>query len=76
MRGANEQTPGDGERPHLLRRFGMLEATALNMSNMIGIGPFITIPLLLTALAFRAGGRRRPRNGRSIKAGVETGVRA
>ena len=37
-------------RPHLLRRFGMLEATALNMSNMIGIGPFITIPLLLTAL--------------------------
>ena len=38
------------ERPHLLRRFGLLEATALNMSNMIGIGPFITIPLLLTAL--------------------------
>jgi amino acid transporter len=36
--------------PHLLRRFGLLEATALNMSNMIGIGPFITIPLLLTAL--------------------------
>jgi amino acid transporter len=28
----------------------MLEATALNMSNMIGIGPFITIPLLLTTL--------------------------
>src|SRR3954462_4470239 len=38
------------EAPHLLRRFGLLEATALNMSNMIGIGPFITIPLLLTAL--------------------------
>jgi len=34
----------------LLRRFGLLEATALNMTNMIGIGPFITIPLLLTAL--------------------------
>jgi amino acid transporter len=34
----------------LLRRFGLLQATALNMSNMIGVGPFITIPLLLTAL--------------------------
>jgi APA family basic amino acid/polyamine antiporter len=34
----------------LQRRFGMLQATALNMSNMIGIGPFITIPLLMTAL--------------------------
>jgi amino acid transporter len=34
----------------LSRRFGLLQATALNMSNMIGIGPFITIPLLMTAL--------------------------
>ena len=34
----------------LPRRFGLLQATALNMSNMIGIGPFITIPLLMTAL--------------------------
>jgi len=34
----------------LLRRFGLLQATALNMSNMIGVGPFITIPLLLSAL--------------------------
>lgn len=38
------------EQPHLLRRFGLLQATALNMSNMVGIGPFITIPLLLSAL--------------------------
>jgi len=38
------------EAPHLLRRFGLLEATALNMTNMIGIGPFLTIPLLLSAL--------------------------
>src|SRR5919205_3060536 len=36
--------------PHLLRRLGLLQATALNMTNMVGIGPFITIPLLLTAL--------------------------
>src|SRR5918996_4142532 len=32
------------------RRFGLIQATALNMNNMIGIGPFITIPLLMTAL--------------------------
>jgi amino acid transporter len=32
------------------RRFGLLQATALNMTNMIGVGPFITIPLLMTAL--------------------------
>jgi amino acid transporter len=36
--------------PPLQRRFGLLHATALNMINMIGIGPFITIPLLMTAL--------------------------
>ncbi len=34
----------------MLRRFGLLQATALNMTNMIGIGPFITIPLLMSAL--------------------------
>lgn len=34
----------------LHRRFGLLQATALNMSNMVGIGPFITIPLLMSAL--------------------------
>jgi len=42
--------PADNQRPRLLRRFGLLQATALNMSNMIGIGPFITIPLLMSAL--------------------------
>jgi amino acid transporter len=34
----------------LHRRFGLLQATALNMSNMVGVGPFITIPLLMSAL--------------------------
>jgi amino acid transporter len=38
------------EQPHLSRRFGLLPATALNMTNMIGVGPFITIPLLMSAL--------------------------
>src|SRR5438045_9349344 len=32
------------------RRFGLIHATALNMTHMIGIGPFITIPLLMSAL--------------------------
>ena len=46
-----QTTPVQTEpQPHLLRRFGLLQATALNMSNMIGIGPFITIPLLMSAL--------------------------
>ena len=38
------------ERPQLARRFGLVSATALNMTNMIGVGPFITIPLLMSAL--------------------------
>ena len=41
-------TPAD--QPRLTRRFGLLPATALNMTNMLGAGPFITIPLLMTAL--------------------------
>ncbi len=45
------QSPTTNEQsPHLVRHFGTLQATALNMSNMIGIGPFLTIPLLMSAL--------------------------
>ncbi|MEP7273886.1 MAG: APC family permease [Acidobacteriota bacterium] len=40
----------DEKEPGLIRHFGALQATALNMSNMIGIGPFITIPLLMSAM--------------------------
>jgi amino acid transporter len=38
--------------PHrqLVRHFGLLPATALNMTNMLGAGPFITIPLLMSAM--------------------------
>jgi amino acid transporter len=50
METKSEHRSGEEKGPHLLRRFGLLEATALNMSNMIGIGPFITIPLLMSAL--------------------------
>lgn len=31
-------------------RFGLLQATALNMSNMLGAGPFITIPTLMMTM--------------------------
>ena len=34
----------------LPRRFSLLQATALNMTNMMGVGPFITIPLLMSAM--------------------------
>jgi amino acid transporter len=33
-----------------VRGIGLLQATALNMSNMVGIGPFITIPLILATM--------------------------
>lgn len=40
-------TADDDTQHHLHRRFGLLQATALNMSNMVGVGPFITIPVLM-----------------------------
>src|ERR671913_1691085 len=47
---AMEPTKTPLEQPTLERRFGLVPATALNMTNMIGVGPFITIPLLMSAL--------------------------
>jgi amino acid transporter len=43
-------TPLPPTESGLARRFGLLQATALNMTNMIGVGPFITIPLLISAM--------------------------
>ncbi len=45
----------------LQRRFGLVQATALNMINMIGIGPFITIPLLDDRARRAAGDARLAR---------------
>ena len=42
-----------GEEPGLVRGIGLAQATTLNMIDMIGVGPFITIPLILC-------GRGRP----------------
>ena len=46
----SESPKSEKDGAPLLRRFGLMQATALNMSNMIGVGPFITIPLLMSAL--------------------------
>src|SRR3954464_5817732 len=50
MTAPTNSTRRPAEEPQLTRRFNMLSATALNMTNMMGAGPFITIPLLMTAL--------------------------
>ncbi len=43
--------PGvEAESPHLERDIGLLSATTLNMIDMIGVGPFITMPLIISAM--------------------------
>src|SRR5499427_2047715 len=38
------------DSPQLIRGIGLGSATALNMIDMIGVGPFITIPLIVSAM--------------------------
>ncbi len=43
-------SPSEAQRqPELIRGVGLTGATTLNMIDMIGVGPFITIPLIVTA---------------------------
>jgi APA family basic amino acid/polyamine antiporter len=42
----SEATPGAPSAP-LVRGIGLAQATSLNVNNMIGIGPFITLPLIV-----------------------------
>src|ERR671914_541521 len=42
-------TSSHGE-PQLIRGVGLWGATTLNMIDMIGVGPFITIPLIVAAM--------------------------
>ena len=46
------QSPSQSESspPGLIRGMGLGSATALNMIDMIGVGPFITMPLVLSAM--------------------------
>src|SRR5260370_40234193 len=40
----------DSPQPKLVRGLSMKSATALNMIDMIGAGPFIPIPLIISAM--------------------------
>src|SRR5215470_16221610 len=42
--------PQSENAPHLIRGIGLGGATALNMIDMIGVGPFITMPLVVAAM--------------------------
>jgi len=42
--------PPQPANDHLVRGLGLLQATALNMMMMVGIGPFIVVPLMLGAM--------------------------
>src|ERR1700689_2523489 len=39
-----------GESPQLIRGMGLGSAVSLNMLDMIGVGPFITLPLVVAAM--------------------------
>jgi amino acid transporter len=41
---------GPSSAPHLERRIGLASAVSLNMMYMIGVGPFITLPLIVAAM--------------------------
>jgi basic amino acid/polyamine antiporter, APA family len=43
-------TKSDAGSPTLIRGMGLWSATALNMIDMIGVGPFITMPLVVAAM--------------------------
>jgi amino acid transporter len=50
MTPAEPATQNTHQDQGLIRGLGLLQSIALNMSNMIGVGPFITIPLILGAM--------------------------
>src|SRR5712664_1567878 len=50
MQTAQSADQATGSGTTLVRGIGLGSATALNMIDMIGVGPFITIPLIVTAM--------------------------
>jgi basic amino acid/polyamine antiporter, APA family len=50
MESGTHAPPSVAEHPHLLRRLGLLNAVSINMSNMVGTGPFITVPAILATM--------------------------
>lgn len=47
--GVASESPEGGD-PRLIRGVGLASATTLNMIDMIGVGPFITIPAIISAM--------------------------
>jgi amino acid transporter len=45
--------PSHSTRPALERRIGLRSAVLFNMLEMIGVGPFITLPLVIAAAGFK-----------------------
>ncbi len=43
-------SPSAGDKQELVRGIGLVQATSLNVANMVGVGPFITIPLFVAAM--------------------------
>jgi basic amino acid/polyamine antiporter, APA family len=50
MQNSSPETPDKEGSPQLIRGMGLASATSLNMLDMIGVGPFITMPLIVTAM--------------------------
>ncbi len=53
IRSADSSGPssqGSAEGPSLARGIGLVQATSLNVANMVGVGPFITIPLFIAQM--------------------------
>ena len=40
----------NAEHPHLRRGMGLLPATATNIIGMVGVGPFLVIPFMITSM--------------------------
>jgi len=40
----------DDDHPHLRRGMGLLPATATNIIGMVGVGPFLVIPFMITSM--------------------------
>src|SRR6266567_2034148 len=48
--GRAETDSAEGNDPRLIRGVSLASATTLNMIDMIGVGPFITIPAIISAM--------------------------
>jgi APA family basic amino acid/polyamine antiporter len=51
---SNSKSAAGSTPPSLVRGIGLTTAINLNVLNMIGVGPFITLPLMVVALGNRA----------------------